>query len=135
SKAQNLLNAAAQQAQVHHQHELDRLNREFEAVKQRLNQDWKRAVKEALERLDQRPRKLDEQAQRVTQKNEARHRAKLAQLKEQHPATLQRLEQEGEAALQQLAERRKQNEAKRAVAYEANLLTLETEWKNRIEPL
>lgn len=133
--AHGRLNAAYDTAQLHHQQEQARINAEFEENKTRLNQDWKRAVKEAIDLLDARPREIDEQAQRVAQKNQQAFENRLAQLERDRPATLARLQQTGEREGRRLAEvhatRLSALDAERQLRFQE----LEAEWKGRITPI
>ncbi len=135
AKIQNLQGAAADRAQLHHQHEEQRIKAEFESTKQRLNQDWKQAVRHSIDSLDLKPRKIDEQAQRVSQKNEDAHRVQVARLEHERPATLERLRREGELQSRTLAEAHLVKLEKLAIELEAKLQSLASEWHSRVDPI
>ena len=135
AKVQALHNAAFEAAQLRQQQEQQRLNSEFEETKRRLNQDWKQAVKASIHSLDQRPRKIDEQAQRVNQRHEALHRKRLEDLERTRPETLARLQQTGGVSAKALKEAHESRQAQIAAEREQKLEQLAADWKQTIDPI
>jgi len=132
---QQLLSAAAAQAHARSAQEQARIHAEFEAAKQALNQEWKKAVKEGIDLLGERPRRIDEQAQRVTQKNEAVFQRRLQRIELEHPAHIERLEREGEEARLGLEADHQAREAQREADRHAKFSALAGEWKQHVWPI
>ncbi|MBC8096992.1 MAG: hypothetical protein H7Y43_14390, partial [Akkermansiaceae bacterium] len=135
ARIQNLHAAAADRAHAHHQREQDRIKSEFEGTREELNLNWRQAVKQSIQSLDLKPRKIDEQAQRVSQRNEAVYRAKRLALEKAQPATLERLRREGEEQAKRLAEVHAIKREKLVHDREAKLAALAAEWQSLAEPI
>jgi hypothetical protein len=135
AKARRVLDAAAEKAELRYTQDQARIRAEFEKTVRDLNQEWRHAVRGAMELRGAKPMGLDEQAQRAYQKNEQLHQARLEQLEKEHDANLARLHEESEAAARKFSE----TLAAKMAKFEADLKTqwqaLESEWKNSIQPL
>jgi DNA segregation ATPase FtsK/SpoIIIE-like protein len=134
-KARHLHQACFEKAESRYQQELERIKNEFENKSRSLGQDWRQAIRGAIEMLDARPKQIDEQAPRVTRKNEQLHRARIARIEQDHATAKTRLANEGEIRKKKLAEIHEAKMAKLAAEYQTRWLELEAEWKNRIQPL
>ncbi len=135
AKCQALENAAFDQANAQHQQELARIQAEFESARENLGQEWKHAIKTSLALLDQRPRKLDEQAQRVMRRNEEQHQARLKRLAETQPQMLARLKEETESERDRLNSEHQKRLAALADLRDDKLKELAADWKRVVNPI
>ena len=135
AKARRVLDAAAEKAELRYQQDQERIRTEFDNTVRNLNQEWRHAVRGAMELRGARPVSSDEQAQRAYQKNEQLHRARLAQIEKDHAATIARLREESEAEAKKFSEMFAAKTAKREADFQAQWLALESEWKNTVQPL
>jgi hypothetical protein len=134
-KARRVLAAAAEKAELRYQQEQEQIRTEFEKTVRDLNQEWRHAVRGAMELRGARPVGSDEQAQRAYQKCEQRHRARLAQIEKDHAATIARLHEESETEAKKFSETFAAKTAKRETDFQAQWLALESEWKKCVQPL
>ena len=135
AKARRVLDAAAEKSESSYQREQERFHAEFEQTVRNLNQEWRQAVRGAMELRGARPVSLDEQAQRASHKCEQLHRARLAQLEKDHAANIARLREGFETETRKFSETLAAKMAKLESDFEAQWLALENEWKNSIQPL
>jgi S-DNA-T family DNA segregation ATPase FtsK/SpoIIIE len=133
--ARRLLDAAAEKAELRYQQDQERFRAEYEATINSLNQEWRAAEKGVINLRGARPVSIDEQAARIHRKHEQQHRAALERLDKEHPEILERLHQETEAEAKKFSEQHAAKMAKLEADFQSNWRTLETEWKNTIEPL
>ncbi len=104
AKARRVLDAAAEKAELRYTQDQERIRADFFNIVRDLNQEWRHAVRGAMELRGARPVSSDEQAQRATQKNERLHRAKLAEIETNHTAILARLREESETEAKKFSE-------------------------------
>jgi hypothetical protein len=135
AKARRLLDACAEKAELSYQREQDRIHTEFESTVRNLNQEWRHAVRGAMELRGAKPVGLDEQAQRAYQKCERLHRARLEQLENNHDATLARLHEESETEAKHFSGMLAEKSARLEADFKAQWQALESEWKNSIQSL
>jgi hypothetical protein len=135
AKARRVLDAAAEKAESSYQREQERIHAEFEQTVRNLNQEWRQAVRGAMELRGARPVSSDEQAQRASQKCEQLHRARLAQLEKDHAANIARLREESEIEAKNFSETLATRMAKLEADFQAQWLALEGESKNSVQPL
>jgi len=132
AKARRSLDAAAEKAELRYQQDQERIKGEYEAAVRDINQEWRTAVRGAMDSRDVRPAKVDEHAKEVYAKNEARYRARLKQLEARHAEAVARLRQTMEEEARTFSAG---HEAKTA-ALEADLQSqwqaLETDWKKNV---
>jgi hypothetical protein len=134
-KARSLQNSCYDRAQAHYQHDVERIHSDFEQATGRFGEEWKLAIKQAIDRLDERPKQIDEQAQRVTRKCEELQQLRMSRFEREHPAALARLQQERDAASRQLAEAHETKLAAFNAELQSKIQVLEGEWKSRIQPI
>ena len=135
AKARRLLDASAEKAELHYQQEQERIRTEFENTVRNLNQEWRQAVRGAMELRGARPIGLDEQAQRAYQKCEQLHRARFEQLEKDHAANFARLHEESEMEARKFSETLSAKMATREADFQAQWLALESEWNKSIRSL
>ncbi len=135
ARARRLHDACYDRAELQYAQEQERIKGEFASATTHFDQEWKQATREAIRMLDARPKEIDEQAQRVGQRNEQVYQAKLEQLDRDQPATLARLQREGDARARQLTGAHQAKLAALNAEREAGFRELEAEWKQRIEPV
>ena len=100
-----------------------------------LDEDWKRAAKEALDMLDARPRAIDEQAPVVARKCEQQHRASLAKTERDHADRVARLKRDAEVRTKELAAGHLAKRRCWTRTIGPGGEHLEREWKERIDPI
>jgi len=135
AKARRVLDAAAEKAELRYQQDQERIRADFVNTVRDLNQEWRHAVRGAMELRGAKPMGLDEQAQRASQKNEQLHHARLEQLEKNHDANLARLHKESEAGARKFSETLAAKMAKREADFQAQWLALENEWNKSIQSL
>jgi hypothetical protein len=135
AKARRVLDAAAEKAELRYTQDQERIRADFFNIVRDLNQEWRHAVRGAMELRGARPVSSDEQAQRATQKNERLHRARSAQIEKDHAETIARLREESETEARTFAETFAAKTAKRDADFQAQWLALETDWKKTVQPL
>jgi hypothetical protein len=134
-KARKMHDAAFEKAESHYQQELERVKNEFENKSRSLGQDWRQAVKGAIQMLDARPKQIDEQAPRVIRKNEQLYRSRVARFEQDHSAAQARLAREREIGKRQLTEAHESKLATLNASYQTRWTELEADWKRRIQSL
>jgi len=97
ARARLLHDRSLEQAELRHQQEQERIQKEFETTSRSLNQEWKQAMKEVMGTRGVRAQKVDEKGARVLLANELTHRAKLQQIESSHADNVARLQRESEA--------------------------------------
>jgi hypothetical protein len=134
-KARWLHETCVQTAESRSQQEQQRIQGELETTTHRLDQDWKRASRRALDMLDARPKEIDDQAPRVAQKSEQLHRRKLGQIERDYTHRIAQLQQDAEAYKKELAADREAKLARLSSEHQNRWQELEAQWKQRIEPI
>jgi hypothetical protein len=135
AKARRLLDAASEKAESRYQREQDRIRVEHETTVRTLNQEWRSAVKGAIDSRGARPVSLDEQAARIFQTHERQHRTAVERLEPEHKQIRARLQAESEAEAKKFADMQMSNMARFETAVQSRWHALETEWKSTITPL
>ena len=135
ANARRLHQAAEERSRQRYEQDQQRIQAEFEDARRRLGLDWKRAVKESIDLLDIRPKKLDEQASRVAATNERLHRARLGRLEREHPQVLATLQEQGALEARRLDESHSARVLKLETEEQSRINALAAEWNQRITPL
>ncbi|MGA2855159.1 MAG: FtsK/SpoIIIE domain-containing protein, partial [Verrucomicrobiota bacterium] len=135
AKARRALDASAEKAELRYQQDQARIRADFKNTVDNLNQEWRQAMRGTMELRDASPMGLDEQAQRAYQKCERLHRDLCEQLKKDHAANLARLREASETEAGKLSGTLAANKAKRDADFQSSWRTLESEWKNTVQPL
>jgi hypothetical protein len=135
AKARRLLDAAAEKAELRYQQDQARFRADFDNTVRELNQEWRQAVRGAMELRGAKPVSSDEQAGRADRKCEQLHRARLEQLEKDHAANLIRLREESETEAKKFSELLAAKTAKLEADSKAQWQALENEWNNSIQSL
>jgi DNA segregation ATPase FtsK/SpoIIIE, S-DNA-T family len=135
AQARRALDAATEKAERRYQQDQEQIRNEFETAGRELNQEWRAAVKGAIDLRGARPVSIDEQAARILQKHEQHHRAALARLEPEHKEILARLQAESEADAKRFSENQAAKLAKLEADFQSNWQKLEAEWNATIQPL
>jgi DNA segregation ATPase FtsK/SpoIIIE-like protein len=135
NRARRLFEASPENANRHHQRELERIEREFQQTKNDVTQEWKRASKEIARRRSSRPTELDDRLIQLTQKNERFEHAELQQMQSAHEEFMARLRQEMEDQAGQFAQARKTRLARLDENFQNAWQELVTEWRQQVLPL
>ena len=134
-RARRLFEASPENATTHHQHELERIEREFEETKFAINQEWKRATKEIARRRSSRPTELDDRFLQLNQRNEQFYQAELQRMQQAHEETMARFRQETESDARQFVETHKFRLALLEKNFQIALEELAAEWQSQALPL
>jgi DNA segregation ATPase FtsK/SpoIIIE, S-DNA-T family len=134
-KARRLLDACPQKSAEHHQREQERIHAEFNATSRNLNQEWKQGVRRLASARGLRPMEVDQKALQAGQKNEHYRRAGFARIERRHQEKIAGLQTEAEAQASQRADVHAGKVASLERQHQTQWAALESEWKNKIEPL
>lgn len=132
AKARRWLDAAAEKAELRYAQDQERIHREFEAVGQSYDQEWREAARKAMNSRGARPMEIDEKAARVSQKNEKLYRVKLEQLEKEHAGNVARLRRESESEAKRFSEEHAAKMAKLEADFQSRRQALENEWNKSI---
>ena len=135
AKARRLLDTAAEKAEQRYQLDQDRIRNEFESTVRSLNEEWRHAVRGAVEMRGARPVSLDEKAGRAARKNDELHRARLEQLDKDHAANLARLRGDSEAEAAKFSASFAAKKAALEADFQSGWQELENQWKAAVHPL
>ena len=135
AKARRVLDAAAEKAELRYQQDQDRFRSDFENTVRKLNEEWRRAVRGAMELRGARPVSLDEQAQRAHQKCEQFHRVRLERLNKDHAANLAGLRAAAETEARKFSASLAAKSARLEADFQSGWQALENEWKSSIQSL
>jgi len=134
-KARQLLDACSQKKAEYYQWEQDRIYAESETTTRNLNQEWKQTVRQIVSTRGDRPMEVDQNALRAAQKNEQYLRAGLERIEGQHTDRVAGRQAEAEAQASRLADAHARKMTDLKADHQNRWETLESEWKNKIEPL
>ncbi len=134
-QARRLLDVCSQKNAEHYQREQERIHTEFDTTTRNLNQEWKQTVRQIVSARGDRPMEVDEKALRAAQKNEQYLRAGLEWIERQHADKIVRLQAEAGARAGRLADAHTAKMAGLKGQHQARWEALESEWKNKIEPM
>jgi hypothetical protein len=135
AKARRLLDSAAEKAELRYQQDQARFRADFDNTVRELNQEWRQAVRGAMDLRGARPVSSDEQAGRAARKCDHLHRARFEQLEKDHADNLIRLHEESETDARKFSESLATKTAKLDADFQAQWRTLENEWNNSIQSL
>jgi len=135
AKGRRLQEVCLQKADQRHQQEQEQIRADYQNSSNAIDQEYKQVVKDALGMRDQRPRQLDEKAQRVAQRHEAFHAAKMPAIERLRSEANARLAREGEARRKEITDTWEAKQAKLKAEQDAAWHALETEWKTAVLPL
>ena len=133
--ARQLLAAAAEKAEAHHQAEQGRLQQECENAIRSLNQSWKDESKELTAQRSNLPRAIDEKARRAAKKCEELGRTGLTRMKSRYADDFSRLQQQSATQIRQLTETHQSAMEELKHRHQSGWQTLLTDWGAAIEPL
>ncbi len=134
-RARQLLDACPARAEAHFQQELGQIAKRFASTTEALNQRWKQVVKTAIDQRGVKPAEMDEKARQLYEKNEQYHRVRLARIEQDRKDTAARLQQESDAEVKSLADAHAAKMVQLNTGHQARWGTLQTEWKNRVQPI
>ncbi len=134
-KARRLHDTALERSEVHYQQELERLKHEFVTTTQTVDQQLKQTLAEAGERRVGCRMAADEKASRALETNTRQRRVRLEALERWHAAQLELLKRTAETRRKAELEASEKREAKLNTDYQAQWLTLEADWKQRLQPI
>jgi len=135
AKSRALHTACQEQTEAHYQREIKRLQDQFRATTEVIDQELKRTLAKGGESRVSIRMKSDEKAVRVTAHHEQLHTARAQRLEREHPAALQRLRQEASARRQAILAASQEREQAMTGQYETECRTMAEEWLQRLEPI
>ena len=135
AQARALHNACLEQVEAHFQREIKRLQEQFRATTDAIDQELKRTLAKAGESRVSIRMKSDEKAVRITGRHEAQHKARVQRIEQEHPATLQRLRAEAAARRQAILTASQERDRAMTDQYEAEFGAIAQEWRAKIEPV
>ena len=112
------------------QQEQERIQTEFTETRQRLNQEWRQAVKGISSVRGSQPTVIAEKAARLSQKNELWRHAELERLQERHAEALARLKEADREKARQIAGAHQAKMAQIESHHQRRWQELETKWNN-----
>ena len=133
--ARRLQDFSLEKAGARYQQEQERIQTEFENTTRKLNQQWKKTIKEAVGTRGQRAQAVDEKAARALQKNGQLGRAKLSRVERAHADVVASLQQEADAQTAQRAGVHETKMAKLNADIQGRWQILAEEWNNEIRPI
>ncbi|MGH7975131.1 MAG: hypothetical protein ACREC8_00560, partial [Limisphaerales bacterium] len=134
-KARGMLNGGFEKIGLHYQQEQQHILAEFENNQQALNQRWKEGTKGLTHWSNTAPAQIDDQAFRLQQKNQQCRLDRLKRLEAEYNETVARLQSEHDAQTKQNSDDYNAKKAKLEKGHQTAWLTLETDWKETLEPL
>ena len=134
-KARRLCEVCPEKAERRYHDEIARLENEFQATSQRIEQEWSQAVEEGAIRREACPQEIETKAARVAAKHTQYHRLKLEQIERARTNTLESLKAEARSRIAGLAGACADLERKFEAERDAVWRGLELEWKQKIQPL
>lgn len=134
-KAGRLLDACPQKNAEHYQREQERIHAEFNATNRNLSQEWKQGVRRLANTRGLRPMEVDQKALQAGQKNEQYRRAGFARIDRRHQEKIAGLQAEAESQTDRLANVHAGKVASLASQHQTQWAALESEWKDKIEPI
>jgi hypothetical protein len=135
AKARRLGDVCYQKAELHHQQEQERIKQEFTDKTQQFNQDWKLAIKEAIDLRDLRPREIDEHAMRVGQRHERLHQSKVARMDLEHNERVAHVRQEARLQAKEINDAHESKSSELNANQAARWEAMVAEWKGLVDPL
>ncbi|MEM8954396.1 MAG: FtsK/SpoIIIE domain-containing protein [Verrucomicrobiota bacterium] len=135
SRAGPLHDSAATLAQARYEEDRAALESDFEKVSQAIDQKWNQAVGEADAMRGSRPELIEEKANRLREKHEAWYQTQLASLDPDRISAYDLINHEARDRVQALNDTRDADAAKADADYKTGWETLQSEWKESIEPI
>jgi hypothetical protein len=135
ARARRLHDACFEKANLRCVQDQKRIQTEFEETNRALSQQWKQTVKEAIDMLSGRPMEIDEKARRIYRKHEQIHERKLHRIELDYRDRVDLLKHGAKAQARQLADAHAAKMARLDSDFQAVWRTLETEWKNCVQPI
>ncbi|HXF10474.1 MAG TPA: hypothetical protein VN625_06785, partial [Desulfuromonadaceae bacterium] len=135
ARARRFLEAAAEKAESRYHQDQARIKENYEQAVRDINQEWRNAVRGALETRDVRPAKVDERARQIYERFDRLHRDRLKALDDRHAATTAQLRQESEDEERTFSAEHTAKTAALEADLQSQWQALEIEWKTTVLPL
>jgi S-DNA-T family DNA segregation ATPase FtsK/SpoIIIE len=134
-KAHEMLDGGAEKIELYYQQEQERIQAEFQANEQALNQRWKEGARSLARLGTSLPMQIDDKALRIHQKNLKRGALKLKRIEAEHDEIMAQKQANNDELTRRLLSdyetKKRQMEQEHAAAW----VQLEADWKRDIEPL
>jgi len=135
ARARRWYDVCVEKSATHLQQDQERLKKEFEETKRNLNQEWRLAARSITSRRGEEPALVDEKASRIVQRHQRLHENRLDHIKKRHTGITNDLKLADLEKMRQLAEAHKARMVKIETEHQRQWQELETDWKNRLQPL
>ena len=129
------LSAAWEQAAGWHQSERDRIEAEFQATKNAVNQTWKQTTHEIAAVRNRRPLELEERIARLHRRNEQFQAAQLQRLQAEFDENKTRLHQAAEAWMRRHKTAHQTEQSKFETNFQRQWQTLAADWQTETQSL
>ena len=130
AKVRRLFDTGIEKSATHLQQEQERIQTEFTETRQRLNQEWRQAVKGISSVRGSQPAVIAEKAARLSGKNELWRNAELERIQERHAEALARLKEADLEKTRQIAEAHRVKMAQIESHHQRRWQELETNWNS-----
>jgi DNA segregation ATPase FtsK/SpoIIIE, S-DNA-T family len=134
-KARRILQLCGEKSDQRRVQEIERVENEFQAKTQKIHEEWDQTLEEASRNREHWPKKMDQKAAALNQRNESLRRLKLEYVEEELTKTTAQLKSEAEAKIQAAKDTCASHEAKVTADYEAQWQPMLTEWQEKMQPL
>lgn len=135
AKARRLLDTAAEKAELTYQREQERIKKEFDATVREINQEWKQAVRGAMDLRDTRPAEIDVRARKIHARHEALHKIQAERFEKRHDETIARIKEQSEIETKKFSDAHSTKMASLEKEFQSGWQMLEADWKNSVLPL
>jgi len=134
-KARRIHDACFERCESGHTQEVERIESQFRAKNEWINQEWDGTLEEAATDRASLPQRIKEETSRAFDENEKFYRGTLERLQREHAEAIERVNFEAEARKKDAAATCAEREARLQAEYGELWGPLEAEWKSRIQPL
>lgn len=135
ARARRWQDACLHKSEAHYQRELQRIADDYQNTTQSADQELKRVLAQAGERRVSCRMESDGRAFRILARNDQLQRNRLDQLAREHTDAIERLTKAAEVRNKAAAAASEERERKLNADYQAQWQALQTEWKDRLQPI
>jgi len=134
-RARNLHGICLQKAETRRVDTLARIESNFQATTERIQQEWSETLTEAQEQKIASDPLVEEKGKRIVARHEAMHKTRLEQIACEHRESLAVVQGEIDSNRKDATDRHQQQESKLSAIFDTEMRAITTEWKNRLEPI
>jgi S-DNA-T family DNA segregation ATPase FtsK/SpoIIIE len=134
-RARCILEVCGEKCEARRVQEIERVEKEFQTKTEKIHQEWDETLEEASRNREYWPKKMDEKAAALAERNETLRRLKLEYVEQELAKNIAKLTSEAEAKMRSTNETGTSHEVKVNADHEALWQPMLTEWQGRIAPL